>query len=124
MDFAFIDNGYVYHTAYDTGDRVPDGSITQAGDNLLALVVKLVGKESLDKAKSSGLVYFDMFGLWMVSYPSWVGTVLNITMLLIILGMISVDIKIPKNSPRTSWCCCNYGKDLAKIAFYIRVSLV
>ena len=35
LDFAFIKNGYVYHTIHDTYDIIPDGSIQQAGDNLL-----------------------------------------------------------------------------------------
>lgn len=37
VDLAWSANGYVYHTALDTADRVPRESLQRTGDNVLAL---------------------------------------------------------------------------------------
>ena len=34
LDIAYVKNGYIYHTKYDTEDRIPSGSIQRAGNNL------------------------------------------------------------------------------------------
>jgi hypothetical protein len=31
LDIAYMKNGYVYHTGYDTEERIPPGSIQRAG---------------------------------------------------------------------------------------------
>jgi len=38
LDMAQVDNGYVYHTAFDTFENVPGRSIQNSGNNVLALV--------------------------------------------------------------------------------------
>lgn len=38
LDLAYIRNGYVYHTKYDTVAHVTQESLQRAGDNLLGLV--------------------------------------------------------------------------------------
>ena len=73
LDFAFIRNGYVYHTRHDTIHNIQDGSIQQAGDNLLNVVIDFVSREIENRSKDDeesdeDLVFFDMFGLFMVSY--------------------------------------------------------
>ena len=37
LDIAYVKNGYIYHTKYDTEDRIPSGSIQRAGDNVLGM---------------------------------------------------------------------------------------
>lgn len=39
MDFAFYENGYVYHTKNDIAEIIPMGSYQNAGDNILAITV-------------------------------------------------------------------------------------
>jgi hypothetical protein len=34
LDIAYVKNGYVYHTEYDTEERIPPGSIQRAGETL------------------------------------------------------------------------------------------
>ena len=71
LDFAFYENGYVYHTKFDTADIIPDGSIEQAGVNILALVRKLVSidlksippVQLLANHSGEKLVFFDIASL-------------------------------------------------------------
>ena len=77
LDFAFINNGYVYHTANDIAAIIPDGSIQQAGDNLLLTTHDFVTikPESYEKTKFNyDMVFFDILGNLMISYPwQWFG---------------------------------------------------
>ena len=74
-------NGYVYHTKYDTEDRIPAGSVQRAGDNLLA-VVRHVGQSDVlghtDDESRGGVVFFDFLGLALIHYPEWAGILLNL----------------------------------------------
>ena len=45
LDIAYMKNGYVYHTKYDTEAAIPPGSIQRAGDNVLAVVKHLLNSE-------------------------------------------------------------------------------
>ena len=38
LDIAFVRDGYIYHTEYDTSERIALGSIQRAGDNVLAVL--------------------------------------------------------------------------------------
>lgn len=51
MDFAFWQNGYVYHTKYDAEENIPLGSHQQLGDNTLALVQALGNAMELNDMK-------------------------------------------------------------------------
>lgn len=42
MDFAYIANGYVYHTRLDDIDRIQPGSIQRLGDNLVGTIHELL----------------------------------------------------------------------------------
>ncbi|XP_023345863.1 endoplasmic reticulum metallopeptidase 1 isoform X2 [Eurytemora carolleeae] len=82
LDIAYMKNGYVYHTVYDTEENIPAGSIQRAGDNLLAVVGHIAQSDILADTSShseGGVVFFDFLGLFLIHYPEWVGMLLNLT---------------------------------------------
>ncbi|XP_040915113.1 endoplasmic reticulum metallopeptidase 1 [Toxotes jaculatrix] len=80
IDLAFIENGFIYHTKYDTPDRILTDSIQRAGDNILAVLKYLVMSEKLadsSEYRHGNMVFFDLLGVVVVAYPARVGTILN-----------------------------------------------
>ncbi|KAM7539748.1 hypothetical protein Aperf_G00000039257 [Anoplocephala perfoliata] len=49
LDFAYIGNGYAYHTRYDTEDRISPSCLYLAGDNLLKLVSTMAADPEVTK---------------------------------------------------------------------------
>lgn len=47
MDFAFYENGYVYHTYHDVAEIIPMGTYQNAGDNMLAITVAAANSPDL-----------------------------------------------------------------------------
>ena len=96
LDIAFIKNGYVYHTDADTSDRIPDGSIQRSGDNALAVIIKLTNTSDSELGifgdNESPPVFFDVFGLLVVSYPSWFGNIINLGIVSLALIVIYTDV--------------------------------
>ena len=82
MDLAYIANGYVYHTNYNTPAAVTPGSIQRAGDNILALVKSIVNSPFLadpGEYRHGSMVFFDFLGIFVVHYPKRIGLVINLT---------------------------------------------
>ncbi|XP_026896967.2 endoplasmic reticulum metallopeptidase 1 isoform X2 [Acinonyx jubatus] len=80
IDLAFIENGYIYHTKYDTADRILTDSIQRAGDNILAVLKYLATSDVLpssSKYRHGHMVFFDVLGLFVIAYPSRVGSIIN-----------------------------------------------
>uniref|UniRef100_A0A8C7QF84 Endoplasmic reticulum metallopeptidase 1 n=1 Tax=Oncorhynchus mykiss TaxID=8022 RepID=A0A8C7QF84_ONCMY len=80
IDLAFIENGFLYHTKYDTSDRILTDSIQRAGDNILAVLKHLVMSEELadsSEYRHGNMVFFDLLGMVVVAYPARVGTIIN-----------------------------------------------
>ncbi|XP_054842505.1 endoplasmic reticulum metallopeptidase 1 [Eublepharis macularius] len=80
IDLAFIENGYIYHTKYDTADRILTDSIQRAGDNILGVLKYLAKSDNLAKTyeyRHGNVVFFDIFGVFVLAYPARVGTILN-----------------------------------------------
>lgn len=80
IDLAFIENGYIYHTKYDTADRIHLDSIQRAGDNILAVLQYLATSEELAHStlyRHGSMVFFDVLGLFAVAYPKRIGTIIN-----------------------------------------------
>lgn len=49
LDFAYIGNGYAYHTCHDTEDRISPSCLYLAGDNLLKLVRTMAADPEVGK---------------------------------------------------------------------------
>ncbi|XP_059500511.1 endoplasmic reticulum metallopeptidase 1 isoform X2 [Stegostoma tigrinum] len=80
IDLAFIENGYIYHTKYDTADRIPLDSIRRAGDNILAVLQYLATSAELADStqyRHGAMVFFDVLGLFVVAYPQRIGAIIN-----------------------------------------------
>ena len=71
---------------YDTAERIPDGSIQRAGENVMTILQALglsplVGDPTTDK--HGKVVFFDILGLFSVVYPERLAVILNS---LVVLG--------------------------------------
>ncbi|KAJ0404898.1 hypothetical protein P43SY_001810 [Pythium insidiosum] len=51
MDFAYIANGYVYHTRLDDTSRIQPGAIQRLGDNLVGVIHHLVNEPATNRRK-------------------------------------------------------------------------
>lgn len=71
MDFAHVINGYRYHTKYDHIDYIPQNVIQSTGENILKLTKAIANSEELEnpnKYISEGEVFFDVLGIFFISY--------------------------------------------------------
>ncbi|XP_026466461.1 endoplasmic reticulum metallopeptidase 1-like [Ctenocephalides felis] len=81
VDFAHASNGYVYHTKYDSIDLIKLGTYQHTGDNLVAMLNDLGNAEEIKDtaAHAEGeMVFYDVLGLFMVTYTEITGTILNV----------------------------------------------
>ena len=96
LDIAFIKNGYVYHTDADTPQRIPDGSIQRSGDNVISVILKLAVSSALELGihgdNESPPVFFDIFGLVVISYPRWISVLLNLAVVLFAAFAMYTDV--------------------------------
>ncbi|KAK2523755.1 endoplasmic reticulum metallopeptidase 1 [Columba livia] len=99
IDLAFIENGYIYHTEYDTSNRISTDSIQRAGDNILAVLKYLATSDKLAKSfeyRHGNVVFFDVFGLFVLAYPARVGIIMNYITAAIAFFYLSKKILQPK----------------------------
>ncbi|KAF0690100.1 Aste57867_18494 [Aphanomyces stellatus] len=67
MDFAYVANGYVYHTQLDDISRIQEGAIQRFGDNLAGTMAVLFEQPDTlasiaAKSESQRHLFFDVFG--------------------------------------------------------------
>eukprot|EP00912_Choanoflagellata_sp_UC4_P001855 UC4_evm9s1188 len=80
LDFAWIANGYLYHTSLDTADRIPPGTLQHTGDNILSVVCRIIQSEKLanpGEDADGDVVYFDVLRAFTVVYGREAEFVLN-----------------------------------------------
>ncbi|XP_046630569.1 endoplasmic reticulum metallopeptidase 1-like isoform X1 [Neodiprion virginianus] len=92
LDFAWSTNGYVYHTRFDNVDQVPLGSLQRTGDNILALVRGITAGHYLSDIvmnhQKGSLVFFDFLGAFVVRWPEYLASTINIAVIL--TGLYSI----------------------------------
>ncbi|XP_030049651.1 endoplasmic reticulum metallopeptidase 1 isoform X3 [Microcaecilia unicolor] len=109
IDLAFIENGYIYHTKYDTPDRILTDSIQRAGDNILCVLKYLATSDKLanpSEYRHGNTVFFDIFGLFVIAYPAHVGTVMNY-----IVATVTI-LYLGKKAAQSKYGGISYMKDL------------
>ncbi|XP_020801014.1 endoplasmic reticulum metallopeptidase 1-like [Drosophila serrata] len=95
LDMAQTDNGYVYHTAFDTFDVVPGRSIQNTGDNILALVRGYTNASELSEERSDDeghAIFFDFLGLFFVYYTETTGIIMNCCIAVISLVLVGCSL--------------------------------
>ncbi|OMP06492.1 Peptidase M28 [Corchorus capsularis] len=77
LDFAYTDNGAVYHTKNDKLELLKPGSLQHLGENMLAFLLQIAPSSQISKGKSMGddgksnhdtAIFFDVLGKYMVVY--------------------------------------------------------
>ena len=74
-NFAFIGRPGLYHSPKATADRLDQGSLQDIGGQVLDLTRALLVAPDLPKP-ADDVVFFDLFGLTMVTMPAFVGWVM------------------------------------------------
>ncbi|XP_055340632.1 endoplasmic reticulum metallopeptidase 1-like isoform X2 [Paramacrobiotus metropolitanus] len=83
VDIAYVENGYIYHTHYDTIDQITRGTLQRSGENLLALIYGILTSpefydlENCVTCASDSAVYYDFLGLTFIMYSYFTGLVVN-----------------------------------------------
>ncbi|KAF9569516.1 hypothetical protein EC968_002603 [Mortierella alpina] len=75
LDMAVYKNSYLYHTHLDLDESMEAGLPQHMGENALALATYLTEEANLvNLERTSSVVFFDIFGLFFVSY-SWTSAI-------------------------------------------------
>ncbi|CAJ0951410.1 unnamed protein product, partial [Mesorhabditis belari] len=81
LDIAYTKNGWVYHTEFDEEWRIEPGAIQRAGENVLAVVKRILSSPYLRQAatfdEGNRWVFYDVVGLFSVYYSISIGQILN-----------------------------------------------
>ncbi|XP_017024974.1 endoplasmic reticulum metallopeptidase 1 [Drosophila kikkawai] len=101
LDIGQCINGFVYHTKYDRIDVIPRAALQNTGDNLLGLVRTLSNATELrDLSANPGgnTVFFDILGLYFISYSAENGVKLNyavagLTLVLVYVSLLRIAAK-------------------------------
>ncbi|XP_040157740.1 endoplasmic reticulum metallopeptidase 1-like [Anopheles arabiensis] len=95
MDFAHSTWGYLYHTAYDAYDTIPNTTLQHTGDNVLALAKALANAPELydiREHEGSKAVFFDFLNWFLVYYPLWASIILNVGLVVVALCAIGLSV--------------------------------
>lgn len=88
LDLAYCSGGWKYHTKFDHIRYVTKDSIQNTGNNVLGLVKLMANSDELkNPPEGNPAVYYDFWGLFLVSYAKTTGAVINI-----IVSILAVSI--------------------------------
>ncbi|MBV7256842.1 M20/M25/M40 family metallo-hydrolase [Pacificimonas sp. WHA3] len=86
-NFAFIGRPGLYHSPDATPENLDQGALQDMGAQGLDLTWALLSAETLP-GKAADLTFFDMFGLFLISYPAWAGWLLIAAAALLVIDQI------------------------------------
>ncbi|KAF1766410.1 hypothetical protein GCK72_006367 [Caenorhabditis remanei] len=92
LDLAFVQNGYWWHTEFDTAERITQGSLQRAGENVYATLNHLLKSPYLEKPAEYAdrkTVFFDFLGLFVVIYPLTFAHFINLTAIIAVFALVS-----------------------------------
>ncbi|XP_058123615.1 endoplasmic reticulum metallopeptidase 1-like [Anopheles ziemanni] len=133
MDFAHSTWGYLYHTAYDAYDTIPNETLQHTGDNVLALTKALANADELyaiGEHEGSKAVFFDFLNWFLVYYPLWASILLNLGLSAVALAAIGVSLWLTMRRTKVSLrsmsiqCLVSVGVILLSILVGVGLSLV
>ncbi|KAG2466492.1 ERMP1 metallopeptidase, partial [Polypterus senegalus] len=122
IDMAFIENGYLYHTKFDTPNRILTESIQRAGDNILAVIKHLATSNELSASKQyqhDSMVYFDLLGVYLVAYPAQTGTIINCIVAVVTFIYLINRMFLSKDNGGRYWQFFLYGTFVTVITWVI-----
>lgn len=80
LDVAFIDNGYIYHTALDDPEHTTPGSLQRCGENMHSVVLELANSSILGNPSThaeDSVVFLDILGHFAIVYTFSTGVIIN-----------------------------------------------
>ncbi|XP_022178394.1 endoplasmic reticulum metallopeptidase 1-like [Myzus persicae] len=92
LDLAHYKNGYVYHTKYDNLDQIEPAVLQNTGENLFALA-KAMSTHNVTNSTKTKYVFFDVFGVYMLSYTELSGAFANFIIVLLSFFSIFLSLK-------------------------------
>ncbi|KAG8034787.1 hypothetical protein G9C98_007863 [Cotesia typhae] len=105
VDFAWTTNGYVYHTKFDTVEQIPLGALQRTGDNILALTQGIATGNYLGNPlmqdHDGSLMFFDFLGAFVIRWPYFISTIINITSIFIGAYSIYLNMKVARQELKT-----------------------
>ena len=87
-NIAFIDEPFHYHAVTSTPETLNPASLQHMGGQALDLSRALVRADPLPQAAPDA-VFSDVFGLFTLMYPAWVGWILVIVLAALLAGLIA-----------------------------------
>ena len=88
IDVAFVRNGAVYHTPSDDLDHLDPGQIQHMGENVLSVVEGVLSHPFPSPSSIQNLIYFDIFGITMITFKRDIAIPLWNSLLIIAIGLL------------------------------------
>ncbi len=85
FNFAFIGDVKNYHTPQDNFETVDRRSLQHHGENALPLLRALAEADIESHSPTAAAVYFDLYGLLIVRWPSWLSIGFSVAGLVLVL---------------------------------------
>ncbi len=93
--------GYAnYHSMTDNPGNFDQQSLQQVGDNMLSMTRYVGNMHDLDKTKSADVSFFNVFGYWLIYYPSSLNLYFIIATTLLFILVLYAAIRRKKVSPQ------------------------